>query len=90
MIPTFGIFSPDSRGTYKMFTCYGTAIPYPIRYHTAIEKNMEGDVCMPGVESSRLLFFLTARNVTSVTIAVRYWYTWLLQLANIINANISV
>ena len=55
-----------------MCTCYGTAIPYPIGpvYHTAIETNMEADVCMPGVESSRLLFFLTARNVISVTIAV--------------------
>ena len=77
MTPThpFGIFPPDSRGTYKMCTCYGTAIPYPIGpvYHTAIENNMEADVCMPGVESSRLLFFLTARNAISITIAVHYW-----------------
>ena len=35
--------------TYKMCSCYGTAI-------------------------SRLLFFLTARNVISVAIAVHYWH----------------
>ena len=55
-----------------MCTCYGKAIPYPIGpvYHNAIETNMEADVCMPEVESSRLLFFLTTSNVISVTIAV--------------------
>ena len=34
---------------------------------------MEADFCMSGVESSYLLFFLTARNVISATIAVHYW-----------------
>ena len=74
--PFISIFPSDSRGTYKMCTCYGTAIPYlkgPV-YHTAIETNMEADVCMPGVESSRFLLFLTARNFISITTAVHYWY----------------
>ena len=35
-----------------------------------IETNMEADVCIPEVESSRLLCFFTARNVISVTTAV--------------------
>ena len=72
----FSIFPPDSRGTYKMCTCYGTAIPYPKGpiYHTAIETNMEADFCMPGVKSSRSLVFLTAKNFISITTPVHYWY----------------
>ena len=77
-----------------MFTCYGTAIPYPIGpvYHTTIETNMEADICMPGVESNRLLFFLTVCNLryNSTSLLALPQLSWLLQLTEIINANISM
>ena len=42
-----GIFPPaDSRGTYKMCTCYGMAMPYSIGlvHHTSLETNLEAAV----------------------------------------------